>query len=231
MEKMLKSTFVFSILFFAILTIDLFLKINDFLFPRLISKALLIGLLLFYYCENKKYTTSNFKNRVTYIALTICLLADLILVYSHYTLLYIIGISIMLVAKCFYAYRFSTFQDFNVLKLLPFFLSCFVYMTVVIFLIYDKLGDFIIPGTIYIFTCLVMALFAYMRLGVENTLSFSLVFVDVLSSICSDTFVVLGAFYFGESNYTKIGVMLFYALSQFLIIIGLTKETFQLEKA
>jgi uncharacterized membrane protein YhhN len=99
------------------------------------------------------------------------------------------------------------------------------------FLIYDHLDDFFIPVIIYIFACLVMSLFAYMRLGAENKASFYLVFAGVLCSIISDTFGVLGSFYFGITTSSKIGVMLFYAVSQLLIVIGLTKETFYLSKS
>ena len=214
-----------SVVFFGILFLDIFLKLNDHQVPyRYFTKSSLIILLGIYYYFNKNTGTTRYKNIVTYTALALFLIADIVFIHSDIEALYLLGIGIFLIAKLFYAIRFSNYNDFKMLRLVPFFIFCCSYIVFIILLVYDNLDIFFVPTFIYIFACLIVALFAYMRYGVIDKKSFYFVIIGILCAIVSDTFAVLQSFYDENLPYNKSGVMFFYALSQFLIVVGITKE-------
>ena len=225
MRFIFKNTLVFSILFFTILSVDLFLKANSYDLPyRYFTKTALIFFVGLFYYFNKNKAISKFKNRITYLALTLFLVADLILINSEDQFLYLFGLSVFLLGKLMYAVRFSNDYDFNLVKLIPFFLFCILYMFSLLFIVFENLDTFFVTALVYLFACLIVALFSYMRLGSVNKLSFILVLLGILCSILSDTFAALGTFYSGDTVISKVVVMLFYALSQYFIVIGLAKE-------
>ena len=67
--------------------------------------------------------------------------------------------------------------------------------------------------------------FAYLRKGEVNGLSFWLVILGVFFSMIADSINVLKTFYDPLFAYNKITVMFFYCLSQYMIIMGVLKET------
>ena len=68
-------------------------------------------------------------------------------------------------------------------------------------------------------------LFAYLRYDVVNSLSFYLVFAGVVCSVFSDSISVLQSFYNQNFGLNQYSVMLFYGLFQYLVVLGIIKET------
>ena len=109
-------------------------------------------------------------------------------------------------------------------SLMPFFVVIFIYIVVIVLFVYDNLKDFFIPTIIYIFASMLMGLFAFLRKDSVNKKSFYLIMFAVVFGVCSDSTAVLQSFYDTELPYHQILVMLFYALFQYFIILGLVEE-------
>ena len=82
-----------------------------------------------------------------------------------------------------------------------------------------------IISLLYLFTALTTLIFAILRKPAVNKKSYYLVIGGVLISILSDSITGLKSFYYSGIAYEEITIMLFYGISQYLIISGLVNET------
>ena len=71
---------------------------------------------------------------------------------------------------------------------------------------------------------MMLAQFAYLRKNEVNKTSYWLVLIDVLFSMFSDSINILKVFYNDEIAYNNISIILFYGVSQYLIILGIVTE-------
>ena len=170
--------------------------------------------------------TEQNKRRFYLICIGFCcfLLGDILLILFKIQSLYITGLFSFIAGKLFYAFHFSNQRDFKLRRLIPFLLICFIYMVVILNLIYNNLGMFFFPTLIYLFASMVLALFAYLRKDDVNYTSYILVLLGVLTFVICDTIGVLQSFYDENLPYHEITVMLFYGISQYLIVLGIVKE-------
>lgn len=224
MTGILKNTFYFTILFFSILTIDIVVKLNFEAFPyRFVSKALVMSSLIVFYLINQN---EPIKKRFQFmsLALSCFLLGDFFLILYENTTLYIIGMLCFILGKLFYVFRFSNQKDFNMIRLIPFLALCFIYMFVLMKLVYSNLSVFFIPVMIYIFSSLLVALFAFLRKVAVSYKSYVLVIIGVFFAVLSDSIGVLQSFYNENLAYHEITIMLFYGLSQYFIVVGIIEE-------
>lgn len=224
MRRLFSNTLYFSILFFSILLIDILVKTNiEEIYYRFITKTLVMTSLIIYYFINQKEVM---KKRFTYMSLALFsfFIGDVFLLLYENSTLYIIGMLFFVLGKLFYAFRFSNQKDFKLSSLLPFIIPCFIFLVVLMNLIYDNLGNFFIPVMIYLFTCLIVTMFSFLRKDEVNFNSYILVLVGIAFSILSDTITVLQGFYMPDMAYHKVTIMLFYGLSQYFIVIGVVRE-------
>lgn len=226
MNLLFKNTLYFSIIYFSVFFLDTLIKINLEAFPyRYISKFLLIFLLLIFYVKNQK--EENLKKTALVIVALICfIIGDAFLTASsnNLKLFFVIGVCFFGLAKVLYSLRFSNKQDFNTLKLLPFLLFCFAYMSVVMSLVYSNLGDYFLPALLYLFIVMLVAQFAYLRKKEVNKESYWFVLIGIILSMFSDSITILKEFYSMDIAYNHITIMLFYGMSQYFIVIGILKE-------
>lgn len=225
MKPLFNNTLYFSALYALLFIIDSFVKV---VFPasvfRYVTKATLIIALLYYFLLNNK---ENNESNVKLIVFAICgfLIGDALITASvnsrHFLVL---GVIFFGIGKILYSIRFSNTKDFNILKLMPFLLFCFSYMTIVMLLVYDTLGNYFIPVLLYLFIVMLTAQFAYLRRYEVNKKSYILVLIGVIFSMFSDSITILKEFYDQSIAYNQYTIMLFYALSQYFIIVGVAKE-------
>ena len=131
-----------------------------------------------------------------------------------------------MLGKIAYTVRFSNQKDFKIKRLFPFLTILFIYIVFVASLIFDNLGDFFIPVLLYFFVSMLIFLFAYLRCDEVNSLCFYLVFAGVVvCSVFSDSISVLQSFYNQNFGLNQYSVMLFYGLFQYLVVLGIIKET------
>lgn len=225
LKQFFKHTGLFTLVFFILLATDIYFKIHPELVSyRFFTKPLLTLLLIGFYWSNSK-DKSNAKKYYVLVALSLFLIGDILLILYEIQWCYILGMLLYIVAKLFYVFRFSNQKDFNLIRLLPFLLISFIYILGLLNLTYDNLGDYFLPVLIYVFVALLTVLFSVLRKGVVNKLSYWLVLSGVFIAIISDSITVLQSFYWADFPYHKISIMLFYAVSQYLIINGLVVET------
>lgn len=225
MPILFKNIYIFSVLFFTLLVIDIYIKLNFESFPlRYISKSLLMILIIAFYIINNQ-ESSKMKFRFMLSALAFFFIGDIFMILYESQLIYIIGIFCFILGKTFYVFRFSNQRDFNLLRLLPFLVMCFIYMSVLLSLTYDNLKAFFYPVLIYLFIAMIVILFALLRKNEVSAKSYYLVLVGVFFSALSDSITVLQTFYNENIAYHSITIMLFYGLSQYFIVRGIVTET------
>jgi len=225
MKPIFQNTLYFSILYVLIFMLDAFVKV---IYPlsvfRYFTKTLLIIVLLYYFVINNNETSKN-NIRLFIFAIISFIIGDILIVAGNINQMYLIlGVVFFAIGKTFYSIRFSNRKDFDIIKLLPFLLFCFTYMCGVMILVYDSIGSYFIPLLIYLFVVMITAQFAYLRKGEVNYKSYILVLIGVVFSMFSDSITILKEFYDPDIAYHQYSIMLFYALSQYFIVIGITKE-------
>ncbi|MFD2541814.1 lysoplasmalogenase family protein [Lacinutrix gracilariae] len=219
-----KDKFYFSIFFFSILIIDVFFKVIIDLIPlRVVTKSLVVGSLLVYFCMHIKNRTA--KDSIFMImALSFFILGDLLFIFKDFIVFFLLGILSFTIGKLFYVFRFSNQNDFKLVHLFPVLAFCFIYMFLILSVIYDNLKEFFIPVLAYLFIALIVLLFAYLRKSEVDKKSFFIVGIGILFSVIADSIAVLARFYNNDIFYSAITVMLFYGTSQYLIVMGILDE-------
>ncbi|WP_299887584.1 lysoplasmalogenase [uncultured Lacinutrix sp.] len=224
MNSLFKNLLYFTLLYFAIFVLDTVVKVN--LTPtrlRYITKSSLIVLLLIFYVVNQNEES---RTKVYLVVTAICcfIIGDFFIINGENKTLLTTGVIFFAIAKILYSVRFSNNNDFNILKLIPFLLFCFTYMSVVMLFIYDNLGDYFLPVLLYLFIVMLTAQFAYLRKNAVNNSSYWFVLIGIILSMFSDSINLLKEFYNFDIAYNNYTIMFFYGASQYFILVGLVKE-------
>lgn len=221
-----KNRYLFTFLFVSVLLIDILTKLYLSTCPyRFISKPLVILSLLGYFIVNAK-RTPVIKYNVVLVALIMLVLGDLFLIYTNYVISFVVGMLCFVTAKIMYCLRFSTSKDFNVSRVIPFFIGCFAYIILLISMVYDNLNVMFLPVLVYMFISLLAFLMAFLRKEAVNVESYYMVFFGMLLFILADSLVLIDNFYNSDVLFIDAGVMLFYGASQYLTIMGITHEKY-----
>lgn len=226
MNFIFKNTIRFSILYLSLYLLYSFFKNSYDLYSyRYFSKiALGVSLLLFYVLNNKQ--KDNTKKRLVIYALSLFLIGDFFFITGNSGKMthFVIAEFLFIAGKICYSVRFLNNEDFKISKLIPFLVFCFAYMTLITSIVYNNLNHYFFPFLIYLFVVMLLMQFAFLRKNEVNTSSFWLVMIGVFLSMIADSINILKTFYNPMIAYNKITVMLFYCLSQYLIIVGGLKE-------
>ena len=220
---MTKQLIYFSILFFCLLSLDIYTKLNLDTIPyRYISKFLTIGSLVAFtvtYFNRRK----DLKNNLLIYGLFVFFIGDIIIIDHLNMVKFYVSLLLFVAGKICYTLKFMHKEDFSINRLIPFFIVCFLYVAIVYNFIFPNLKLYFIPITLYFFITLLMTLFAYIRKGVANRKSYYLVLCGVGFFIVSETTMVVKMFY-GDVLFQDFIVMFCYGAAQYLIILGLIFE-------
>ncbi len=223
MISLFKNKIYFSVLFAAVLFIDIAVKIYLEDFPyRYISKPIVLSLLIGFYLVNNKETNKK-KSLYVLLGLLSFLIGDIFVIDYSTQVFFIVSMLLFSLGKLFYCLKFTNFEDFNVNRLIPFLIICFIFMVFIFRLIYENLGDYFIPVLIYFFVSLLLALFSFLRKNATNVDSYRMVFLGILFFLVSETVMVLKTFYH-EIIFQDFLVMFTYGVAQYLIVTGLLLE-------
>lgn len=225
MQKFFKNTRVFTVLFFATLILDIVAKLNFPVALRFVTKPLVIVMLIAYYVLNARKRSFT-KYKIMLAALSMYLIGDVFLI-SDGMLLFGVGMLFFILGKVFYILRFSNGHDFSIIKIIPFLFICFLYIVVIMPLVYDNLGVFLLPILLYVFVALLVFLFAYLRKNAVDKKSYLWVLIGVVSSILADTVGLFEKFYEGYMPFNAVSIMLFYGISQYFIVVGVANERYK----
>lgn len=226
-KNILTDLTYFSIAFFTCLVLDIYVKLQLDAMPyRYISKSVVLLLLILFYIKNHQEKIK--KHFIFMIIALICfLVGDWLLIETKNTTLFASGMMFFIFGKLFYVLRFSHQRDFQLSRLFPFLVICFLYIAGLMNLIYDNLHQLFLPVMIYFFASIIVLQFAFLRKDDVNRLSYLLVFIGTILCIVSDSVTALKTFYIPNFAYEKITIMLFYGIGQYLIVFGITKEVKQ----
>lgn len=223
MIKYLKNNKLFFIIYFAFLMLDICVKYNyDSAVYRIFSKPIPGILLLLFYINNVIIDNPK-KHNYMLMALTCFILGDIIFVFKG-VLILALGMLFFMVGKVCYALRFSNDKAFSTSQIIPLLIGAFLYMIFIINLVFEALGYFFVPVSVYLFVLLIVLFFAYIRRGSVPFSSFVLVLVGILFSIVSDSLKLLQLFHDMVIPFEKFLSTFIYGTAQFLIVLGVIKE-------
>ncbi|MCB4798748.1 lysoplasmalogenase family protein [Neotamlana laminarinivorans] len=222
--SLFKNKFLFSVLYFIILVVYLYVKFNaDENYLRVFVKPfLMVSLLIFTWVNTANKKTRKF----IYLNLAIItfLLGDIIIVFKGKPVLFLSAMLFFMMGKIFYIFRFSGDRDFKVSDLFPILAFCFFYILLVFNVVIKNLNEYVVPVLIYLLFSSIQFLFSFLRKVEVNFKSFLIVVIGVFFSVTYDTIALLTKFYEDYFLYNKITVVTFYAISQYLIVYGLVTE-------
>lgn len=223
--NLIKNRNFFSLVFLLVLITDIIIKTTqDICIYRFVSKISLSVLLISYYIFNQN-EISKIKAFFMVMALIFFLIGDVFFILYEVEIYYVFGIFSFAIGKLFYMFRFSHQEDFKLRKILPVIIFCFSLMMIILYLINDNLNNYFFPALIYLFADTMFVVFAFLRKGLVNNKSFYLVIIGVLLSLFSDSIAALTSFYSNAIPFQAAAVMLFYGMSQLLIVYGVLSET------
>jgi len=137
------------------------------------------------------------------------------------------GLSCFLVTHVLYIMIFAAGRkgpiEWNGLAALIFLILILVWAAWFYILIYDALGNMIIPVSLYIIVIGLMAIQAVYRYAYVNRLSYGLVLIGALAFMLSDSFVAWRVF-MEDFNHSGVLVMSTYILAQFCIVEGVYRN-------
>jgi len=214
----------FRLLYFSLIFIHVAIKFfYTEVWVSIVSKQwFLTALIIFFYINSRSKTNKDFK--WTFLGLVAFWLGDFFLIFLENELFFNLGLVFFIIGKLFYCIRFSNKKDFKIIKIIPFILGCFFYIIFLMSFLLDTLDSYFSPIIIYIFITTIVGLFAFLRQYEVNKKSFILVFLGVLCSFVSDSLSFMFAFY-NQVYISKFsGVIIFYSISQYLIVTGILSE-------
>jgi len=223
MIRLFKNKTYFFVLFTVILLLDIIVKICLENFPyRYISKPLVLLLLITFYLINNKGPRKN-KFLYVLLGLIVFLIGDIFVINHTNKVFFICSMLLFSLGKLLYCLNFSNVKEFNLSRLIPFLLFCFIFIVVIFRLVYENLGSYFIPVMSYFFISLLLALFSFLRKNATTITSYRIVFLGILFFLVSETVMVIKTFYH-EIIFQDFIVMFTYGFAQYFIITGLLLE-------
>lgn len=223
MLSLFKNKILFSVLFFLMIIIDSYVKIALSGHGCRYATKLSISIVLILFFIQNHSEVSRIKFYYMILALVCFLLGDFFFIDESNMLFFSLGMGSFILGKLFYILNFSHYSDFKFTKLFPLILICIVYGFGVMHFILPNLNEFYVPVILYFFVALMVLIFAFLRQWYVNKKSFFIVFSGVVISLISDTLIAIDTFAIRDFIYENIATMLFYGLSQYLIVFGVTE--------
>lgn len=214
----------FSILFFVIVLFEIITASTETLqMAHYIAKPAIVISLIFLFIKTSGGISKSIK-RITILALGFSVLGDILLMFvdqsPHF---FTSGLVAFLLAHIMYILVFLRHRNKRQ-SMVGFVILLLVYASGLFYLLKDGLGDMLIPVIVYMIVILSMATSAFVRKGIVNTNSYNLVFIGAIFFMISDSILALNKFY-QPIPFSNINIMLTYALAQFLIVLGILKNT------
>ncbi len=224
MVKLLRNFRYFSIFYFIIVCIDLSIRL--FGFPEhytLFSRPLIIlPLLMFYIINNKE---NKLLRKIFVIGALVCFfLGELFIAIYESIGLSSESIFCYMAGKVLLIAHFSNQKEFNIKRLIFFLIFIFILIIGIMSLIYENLGNMFLPILIYLFVSVILLQFTLMRKNDVNDSSYLLVFYGMMIMVIGDCLPALKFFYFNNSYINDAIIVVVFAISHCLTVIGITKE-------
>jgi uncharacterized membrane protein YhhN len=217
-----------TFLYFAVAAVFITLENLDFPIPSFFAKALIIpSLMLLFHNETRgKY---NLFSRLILTGLFFSWLGDVLLqipdlnayIQLSPDLLFIGGLGAFLITHLFYFVAFILPKGKNSIfsSRVHMLVVVVLYGAVMIYFLYDNLGEMKVPVFAYTLVIVLMLLAAMNRQGKVSINSYNLVALGASLFIVSDSLIAVGKFH-GNFPYGNIIIMITYVAAQYLIVTG-----------
>jgi uncharacterized membrane protein YhhN len=228
----------FTLWYFAVSFIFIILENLHFVFPALISKALIIPSLMIFYHFTVKGRYGLF-HRIIMASLFFSWLGDVslqiadgnILTNTSSDLFFLVGLGTFLIAHIIYFIAFSIPKGKNSIFNTRIYQTVLVliYGFIMLYFLYRRLGDMKIPVIVYTSIILLMLLSALNRYGKVNGISYILVVYGALLFVLSDSLIAITKFQM-KINFAGTIIMITYVTAQYLIILGCIRQNILTQK-
>lgn len=227
LKRMIKSIFInkiiFTIVFFIILLIDVYFKMDTSLIHyRYLSKPFVLLSLIAFYYVNVKNENKKIERNVLW-ALFFFLLGDIMILNYLNAFFLLLSILFFTIGKVFFSLKFKNKEDFEFTRLFPFSIITYIFITVIISIVYKNLREFLIPGLITLFVSLLMLNLAYLRKGKFSNSSYLYVLFGCMLFVFLEGINAISVFN-GNLPFPTFLVMFFYGTAIYLIVFGIVKE-------
>ena len=214
-----------STLYFTMGIVFIALETIGQVWPGLISKALIIPILFLIYFRYVRNTVNHFHTMIL-AALVFSWCGDVLLQLTRFNeFFFLAGLGSFLLAQVMYLIAFFSTPGKNILTGSGSWILLIVaaYGAVLIYYLWDGLGDMKIPVLIYAMVILTMLSAAIDRKGKVNRISFLLVLYGAILFVMSDSMIAINKFRY-PFDLANIAIMLTYITAQYLIITGCLKQ-------
>lgn len=225
----------FTILFFTVGIVFIILgKIGgiSLFYPALVFKAMIMPVLMVYYHSQVKEKYNIF-HRLMMFGFFFSWLGDLLLQFSKEGKeffissegLFILGIAGFMLAHLAYTFAFNIPKGRNTLFSTRIYQLVLVlaYVGLLLWLLYNKLGEYRLPVIIYAVVIHVMLVSALNRFGKVNGISYMLVTIGALLFVASDSMIAVNRF-LEKFDFAHVLIMVTYISAQYLIAIGALRQ-------
>jgi uncharacterized membrane protein YhhN len=223
------STRNLTIFYFVVGIIFIALETFEVIWISIAIKALIIPLLMLLYYRLVRSQMNSF-HRLILAALLFSWIGDVTLQLNQFNdIFFMVGLSGFLIAQLVYLSAFFSTRGPSILffKKNWLFLPLIVYGIGILWLLFDGLGDMMIPVIAYTAVILTMLAAAINRKEKVNRLSYNLVLIGALFFILSDSLIAINKFTY-EFPLARIAIMGTYITAQYFIAVGCLKQ-FEIE--
>jgi uncharacterized membrane protein YhhN len=213
-----------SLLYFGIGISFLALETIGAVWPGILVKALIIPVLIWLYLRFIRQEVNRFHGAVI-AALLFSWAGDVILQLTQFDEgFFMMGLASFLVAQVIYAIAFFSSRGPNLLVRKPWLaLPVLLYGFLILWLLWDGLGDMLIPVIVYCVVILAMLLGAVNRKNKVNPQSYRLLLYGALLFVLSDSMLAVNKFV-EPFELARVAIMTSYITAQYLIAIGCVRQ-------
>ncbi len=219
------STRSLSTIYFSVGIIFIALETIQVTWPAIIVKALIIPVLFLIYYRLIRNQMNGF-HRMILAAFIFSWFGDITLQLQQLNdLFFMTGLCCFLVAQVIYLTAFFATPGRNVLFFRKIYLiiPVLAYGIILLYFLYDGLGDMRIPVIIYAVVILTMLTAAMNRQGKVNKQSYILVLIGAVLFVLSDSLIAIDKFAY-PFLLARIAIMTTYITAQYLIAVGCLKQ-------
>lgn len=165
-------------------------------------------------------------NRLILSAIVFSWLGDVTLqLQSRNDMFFMIGLSCFLIAQVMFLIAFFSTKGENILffKKIYLIIPVILYGVIMVYILYNHLGDMKIPVIVYTIVILTMLTAAMNRQNKVNRQSYILVLVGAILFVLSDSMIALNKFVY-PFILSRVVIMTSYILAEYLIAIGCLRQ-------
>lgn len=215
---------IHSLLYFGTGIAFIALETIGAVYPGILVKALIIPILVWLYLRFIRGESNRF-HRMILLALAFSWLGDVTLQLTQFREdFFLVGLGSFLVAQLLYLMAFFSTRGENILaRKLYLVLPVAAYGVLLLWFLWDGLGEMKMPVTLYAAVILTMLTAAINRKGKVNPQSFQLILFGAVLFVLSDSMIAVNKFK-QSFELARVAIMGSYITAQYLIALGCLRQ-------